>query len=157
LQYSCNYYKLSSMEEHIEQCDALEILKTSKCNKTPQRLAVLEELIKSSAPLCVNDILTNIGDILKINKVTVYRVLTVFKHVGIIREIETGQGIHFYEMACHHNPVHPHFKCRLCGALTCMSPLTLSQTWDWFAQAKSYSIEHININITGLCKQCHRE
>jgi Fur family transcriptional regulator, ferric uptake regulator len=145
-----------SMEEHAEKCDALQILEASKFNKTPQRIAVLDALIKSGAPLCVSDILNKTEANQKINKVTVYRILSCLKHIGIVREIETGQGIHYYEMACQHNPVHPHFNCRLCGTLTCMSPLTLSQTWDWFVKAHNYSIEHININITGLCNRCQK-
>jgi Fur family ferric uptake transcriptional regulator len=145
---------LKSMKERAEPCDALQILKASKLHKTPQRVAVLDALINSGAPLNVNDILNKICVNQKINKVTVYRILSSFKNAGIIREIETGQSTHFYEMACHHNPVHPHFNCCLCGTVACMAPLTLSQTWEWFAKAHSYSIDHININIKGVCDQC---
>jgi Fur family ferric uptake transcriptional regulator len=142
------------MERCLEQCDALQILEASKFHKTPQRVAVLNVLINSGAPLSVNDILVQISVHQKINKVTIYRILSSFKCTGIVREIETNQGANFYEMACHHNPVHPHFNCRLCGTLTCMAPLTLSQTWEWFAKPHNHSIDHININITGICSQC---
>jgi len=108
-------------------------------------------------PLSVRDILKETGRTIKINRVTIYRILSHFKKMGIIREIQSGQGSGFYEMACLHNPIHPHFNCRKCGVILCMPPLTLSQAWDWFARPYNFSIESVNVHITGTCNRCRED
>ncbi|MCE5282850.1 MAG: transcriptional repressor [Deltaproteobacteria bacterium] len=138
----------------IERCDPSRTLKKAGLAKTAQRMAVLEKLIGAEAPLSVRHILEEAGKAVKINRVTVYRILTSFKKEGIVREVEAGQGSVYYEMACLHNPIHPHFNCRRCGCLLCMPPLTLSQAWDWFARPNDFTIEAVNVHITGICNHC---
>lgn len=135
-------------------CDASQTLKQAGLAKTTQRMAVLESLIAAASPLSVRAILEEIRGKLKINRVTVYRILASFKEGHIIREVDAGQGIGYYEMACLHNPIHPHFHCRQCGAVLCMSPLTLSQAWDFFARPYNFSIEAVNVQLTGVCSRC---
>ena len=140
-----------------EQCDASETLKKSGLAKTTQRMAVLESLIGAEHPLNVNEILEKTAGAAKINRVTVYRILSSFRDNGIIREIETGHGISSYEMACTHNPLHPHFRCRSCGCIVCLPPLTLSQAWDWLAQPTDFSVEKIDVQLIGMCAQCQQQ
>jgi Fe2+ or Zn2+ uptake regulation protein len=156
LQMSCIYVSKLFMEENDEYCDAYQSLKDAGLNKTPQRVAVLNILIHSDRPISAGDILRMTTNQEKINKVTVHRILSCFKKRGIIREIPTGDGTNYYEMACHHSPVHAHFYCTSCKTLTCLEPLTVSQTWNWLAKPHNFTIEGINVSITGLCKNCQK-
>ncbi len=142
------------MKTPTAHCDASETLKKAGLAKTSQRMAVLERLISAAGPINVRTILAETSGKLKINRVTVYRILASFREGGIIREIEAGDGISHYEIACPHNPIHPHFHCRQCGGLICMPPLTLSQALDWFARPYDFSIETVNVRITGVCGLC---
>ena len=142
------------MPRETTHCDPSQTLKNAGLTKTPQRMAVLERLIGAAGPLSVRDILAGTRGMLRINRVTIYRILSSFREGGIVREIDAGSGTTYYEMACHHNPIHPHFHCRRCGCLICMSPLTLSQAWDWFARPSDFSVESINVHITGICGPC---
>jgi Fur family ferric uptake transcriptional regulator len=144
-----------------EHCDALETLKRAGLTKTAQRMAVLEDLIRAERPLNANEIFEKARSAFheypldaKINRVTVYRILSSFRESGIVREIETGHGTSYYEMACVHNPVHPHFRCRRCGNIICLPPLTLSQAWDWLAQPTDFSVERIDVQLIGVCARC---
>jgi Fur family ferric uptake transcriptional regulator len=137
-----------------EHCDASETIKQSGLARTPQRMAVLEALIRAIHPLSAADILALTAEKTKINRVTVYRILASFRDRGIIREIETGHANSSYEMACAHNPVHPHFRCRNCGRIICLPPLTLSQAWDWLAQPADFTVERIDVQLIGLCAEC---
>jgi Fe2+ or Zn2+ uptake regulation protein len=144
-----------------EHCDASETLKKAGLAKTSQRMAVLQDLILAERPLNAHEIFKKTQSDFhrhsleaKINRVTVYRILSSFRESGIVREIETGHGTSYYEMACVHNPVHPHFRCRHCGRIVCLPPLTLSQAWDWLAQPSNFSVERIDIQLIGLCAQC---
>jgi Fe2+ or Zn2+ uptake regulation protein len=137
-------------------CDASETLKRAGLAKTAQRIAVLESLIRAEHPLNAGEILAQTAGEASINRVTVYRILSSFRDSGIIREIESGHGISAYEMACTHNPVHPHFRCHNCGNIVCLPPLTLSQAWDWLAQPADFSVERIDVQLIGLCAQCKK-
>ena len=151
---SCIYDYNKIMKENCERCDVIRTLKDAGLSKTLPRKAILEILIKADRPLSVKDIMKKNFGKNTINKVTVYRALSIFKEEGIIREIQHEQRIKHYEMACRHNPVHPHFYCNVCKTMTCLSPLTLSQALDLFAKPYDFTIDNININITGVCSRC---
>jgi len=142
------------MKREIAHCDPSQTLRNAGLAKTTQRMAVLEKLIGAAGPLNVRDILAGTSGNLKIDRVTVYRILASFRQGGIIREIEAGSGSTYYEMACLHNPIHPHFHCRRCGSLTCMPPLTVSQALDWLTRPYNFSVESISVHITGICGPC---
>jgi len=142
------------MTGEIGHCDPSQTLRNAGLARTSQRLAVLERLIGATGPLSVRDILAETRGTLKINRVTIYRILASFREGGIIREVETGSGTTYYEMACLHNPIHPHFHCRRCGCLACMPPLTLSQAWELFARPTHFLVESVNVHITGICGPC---
>ena len=89
-----------------------------------------------------------------IDKVTVYRILSLFRQHGIIREIASAGGANYFEMATLENPLHPHFSCRNCGAFTCLAPLSFTQAPELILPKDDYSIDHIEINISGLCACC---
>lgn len=144
------------MKKEYGHCDARSNLAQVGLSRTPQRLAVLDILIRAERPLTAADLMQAVNDNLNINKVTVYRIISTFRERGIVREIPTNYGINHYEMACMHNPVHPHFHCRSCKTMTCLDPLTLSKTWDWLAGPHDYNIEEISITLSGLCKECQK-
>ncbi len=134
--------------------DALLTLQKAALSKTPQRIAVLTLLFKAEAPLSVRDISQELAARVRIDRVTIYRILSLFKQHGIAREIASSGGTNYFEMASLENPVHPHFNCRNCGELSCMEPLTFSQARQLISGKDDYSIDHIEINISGLCAAC---
>jgi Fur family transcriptional regulator, ferric uptake regulator len=142
------------MRTEAGHCNAAQTLKKAGLAKTAQRMAVVDIMINTAVPLSAAEILARLKDRQKINRVTVYRIIASLKDSGVVREIETDRGGNCYEIACPHNPVHPHFKCRICGSMICMQPLTFSQAREWFAGPNNFSIDSININIAGTCNAC---
>jgi Fur family transcriptional regulator, ferric uptake regulator len=134
--------------------DALLTLQKAGISRTSQRLAVLDILIRATTPLSVNTIRQSLKTKANIDKVTVYRILSLFRQRGIIREISSAGGANYFEMATLENPLHPHFNCRNCGVLTCLSPLPFTQAQELILSKDDYSIDHIEINISGLCACC---
>ena len=134
--------------------DALLTLQKAGISKTSQRLAVLDILLKATTPLSVNTIRQSLETKARIDKVTVYRILTLFRQRGIIREIASAGGANYFEIATLENPLHPHFSCRNCGAFTCLAPLPFTQAPELILSKDDYSIDHIEINISGLCACC---
>ena len=142
------------MVTNLKHKDALLILQKAGISKTSQRLAVLDILFKATTPLSVNAIRQALETKANIDKVTVYRILSLFRQRGIIREIASAGGANYFEMATLENPLHPHFSCRNCGAFTCLAPLSFTQAPELILPKDDYSIDHIEINISGLCACC---
>jgi Fe2+ or Zn2+ uptake regulation protein len=134
--------------------NALFTLQEAGISKTAQRLAVLNILLFASTPLSVNTIRQALKTKARIDKVTVYRILSLFKEHGLIREISSASGANYFEMATLDNPRHPHFSCRSCGTLMCLSPIPISREPESIFSGNDYSIDHIEINISGLCACC---
>jgi Fe2+ or Zn2+ uptake regulation protein len=142
------------MIEDMKDADALQQLRKSGLSKTPQRIAVLNILINAAAPVNISALRQALAAKIRIDRVTVYRILSLFRQHGIIRDVTSTGGISYFELATMENPVHPHFICRQCESLSCLQPLTFSQASQWFPSDGDYSIENIEINISGICADC---
>ena len=137
-----------------ENTDALLTLRKAGISKTSQRLAVLNILLKATKPLSANAIRQALKTKVNIDKVTVYRILSIFRKRGIIREIASAGDIGYFEMASQEKHLHPHFSCRSCGALTCMAPQPSLKMSDFISAKDDCSIEHVEINVSGVCSFC---
>jgi len=139
---------------NYEHCDAAETLQAAGLSRTAQRMVVLKIMIQAERPLSVGDILKLTDPGQRINKVTIYRILSSFRENKIIRELPTDRGGNLYEMACRHNPIHPHFYCKSCRNMFCLPPITLSQTLDWFVGLNTFRIDDVYVHLSGLCRKC---
>lgn len=142
------------MKKYITDPDVMEALQQAEIAATPPRMAVLKILQNAAGPLSINIIRARLETNIRINKVTVYRIISLFKQRGIIRDVLSTSGTVYFEMATSDHPVHPHFSCKNCGALNCLTPLTFSQARQLTASRENYSVDHIEINISGLCSGC---
>lgn len=140
-----------------EKCEVSDTLKRAGLSQTSHRKRILDMLIHAHTPLSASDILKQLGQRKPMNRVTVYRILASFKAEGIIREIPSDHGVHHYEMACLHNPVHPHMYCRLCRTLTCLPPITPYRASELFIAPPDFKVDHVHVNITGLCRTCRKK
>jgi len=131
------------------------MLKSAGISATQQRLAVLDILQQANRPLSVGDIRKKLDPSSSVNKVTVYRIVSLLKKQGIVRDISSASGSLYFEMATSDHPVHPHFNCTGCGTVNCLTPLTFSQAQQILRNPQDdFSVDHIEINISGLCTGC---
>jgi Fur family transcriptional regulator, ferric uptake regulator len=142
------------MKKELTPTNAMRLLQQAEIAGTPQRLAILNILQKATQPLSVNAIREKLKTTNSVNKVTVYRIISLFKKQGIVRDVLSTDGTVYLEMATSDHPVHPHFSCRNCGTMNCLTPLTFSQARELLASPDHYSVDHIEINISGLCNSC---
>lgn len=139
----------------MDHCDIHTTLEHAGLSKTSQRVAVLKVLVHAETPLRVKDILDRVCGDSQMNKVTVYRILASFKAEGIIREIATDHGVNFYEMACRHNPTHPHFYCRICRSLSCLPEQVIRESRFEHLLTGNQTVDGITLNLTGVCGTCN--
>ena len=110
------------MVADTKNTEALLALRKAGISKTAQRLAVLNILLTATKPLNASNIRQSLKTKSGVDKVTVYRILSILKKRGIIREVASSGGVGYFEMITSEYSMHPHFNCRKCGTLTCMTP-----------------------------------
>jgi Fur family transcriptional regulator, ferric uptake regulator len=136
--------------------NAEDTLKQAGLQKTAQRLAVLDILTRAEQPLTSGDVFLRLPREQKVNRVTVYRILSSYTRKGIIREFESKRGTHYYERAWPLIPPHPHFNCRACGTMICMTAFLSPYPWEQIMVNQSDCVIE-NISISGLCGLCRQK
>lgn len=136
----------------MHKCNAKKILKENNLKITKQRLIILNEIIRTDTIFTANTFYKIYKN--EIDLVTIYRILNIFLEKNIIREIPNTEEVKKYEMACMHNPVHPHFYCNKCKKLFCLDELKQSDINTLKKYAMKYMIENIGIQLSGLCSKC---
>lgn len=139
------------MKKKESHCNPREVLEQRKLARTAPRIAILEKLIRSGRALTVNDL---VSEGMEMDRVTIYRTLNTLKGKGIVREIPTPSGTNYYEMACRHNPLHPHFYCTSCRSMTCLPPLAGGELKTWLSLPEGLLARDLTVSVSGLCGRC---
>lgn len=139
------------------QCNYEEMLSAVALEATANRVRVLEVVGNNSFPLSAGDIYKTLERSSGINRVTVYRILDLLVDQGVVERISTGGRAFYYGLApnAYHRP-HPHFYCKSCGQMDCLSPESLivdtAPLWKTFPGR----IDKVEVRIDGICKNCER-
>jgi Fur family transcriptional regulator, ferric uptake regulator len=133
--------------------NAATLLSGKGLKKTPPRLSILTLLLSAELPLSHLDIASSLPEI---NTVTIYRVLAKLHACGIAHRIETtDHQWHFAVCPCGHTiHCHPHFSCRRCGRIECLSDIRLPV---WNSKKTGYIIEDQEVYLHGLCGRCSKK
>ncbi len=94
---------------------------------TPSRLAVLELLRASDAPMSHGDVADRLASEAW-DRATIYRNLTDLAEAGLVRRTDVGDHVWRFEAVSddHEASAHPHFVCTECGTIECLPELELS-------------------------------
>jgi Fur family ferric uptake transcriptional regulator len=93
---------------------------------------------------------------LKVDKATVYRNLNSLLKKEVIREIKNSDGVSFYEINCKiHNPIHPHFECKICKKIYCLNALKAEDVIS-LSNYTNFKIDSIKIKFEGVCNECKK-
>jgi Fur family ferric uptake transcriptional regulator len=108
-------------------------------------------------PLSAREIDTTLNRTETINRVTVYRILDLLVENRLVERINSGGRSFRYGLAPNeHHARHPHFYCRYCGNMECLSPDSLSINLDPIRRTFPGQVEHIDVRLDGICKICLR-
>lgn len=139
------------------QCNYEELLSEADLEPTANRIRVLEVVGNNSFPLSAGDIYKTLERSSTINRVTVYRILDLLVDHGVVERISTGGRAFYYGLApnAYHKP-HPHFYCKHCGQMDCLSPESLIVDTEPLWKIFPGRIDKVEIRIDGLCKNCEK-
>ncbi len=123
---------------------------------TPQRVMILESIENSDTHISAEDIFTQvIKKYPRVNISTVYRTLDLLKQLGLIYEIDLGEGKVGYhpENKGHHH----HLICRKCNAIIDINESALFSVKAVLIQAFNFDADLKHLALFGLCEKCREE
>lgn len=139
------------MEAALSRDDARRRLHEAGLRATAPRVAVLRLLSEAGKPLSHTDVVQAIGDD-DWDRTTLYRNLLKLVEANLARIASQVGGVARYEARVDDDPhLHPHFHCRSCGAVICLTESRLVGPVDgrW-----NRSLEAAELQVLGECPDC---
>jgi Fur family ferric uptake transcriptional regulator len=138
-----------------QRCDYLSFLASSGLEHTPNRHRILEVIGNHGSPLSAQQIFDTFSLTDDINRVTVYRILDLLVEKGLVERISGGGRSFVYGLAPNENhPAHPHFYCKCCGSLECLTPRSLNVDLQPMQKSFPGLIENVEVRVDGVCENC---
>jgi len=118
---------------------------------TKQKQEVINVLKAHDIALSADEVMEKLA--LKMNRVTVYRILERFEKEGIAHRVVGFEGKNYFALCSncepeHHHDRHAHFQCRECKSLRCVDVDVIRPKLD------NVQIEECRVLLTGLCETC---
>src|SRR5471030_467657 len=128
------------------------IFKEKKLKLTPQRLAVYNYLINTTSHPSADVIYTDIHiQYPTMSLATVYKALKTLVDVGLIQEINVGEGNFRYDG---NSSTHPHLQCLGCGRVDDFKDLSLDNLNSLAAEHTDYQIICNKVYFYVYCADC---
>ena len=130
------------------------ILRQDKLKFTPQRVAVLEEVIQGDSHRECEDIYLALKQNGKhISRATVYRTMDILVRSNIARKMELGDGRVRYESKMG-SPHHDHMICTSCGKIIEFVNQNIEDLQNQIAKRHHFKIQRHIHQLFGICKKC---
>jgi Fur family ferric uptake transcriptional regulator/Fur family zinc uptake transcriptional regulator len=143
-----------------ETLTPLDLLREKGMKTTTPRRQVLEILLERREPLSHTEIYERLAALNPKrlpDRVTLYRVLSAFSDARLVHQIQGTDGTARF---CVHDPPcggcpgnHPHFLCRSCGRMLCLSEQSLPHV----EVPEGAIVEGKQLLVFGLCPLCGGE
>lgn len=128
------------------------IFKEKKLKLTPQRLAVYKYLMSTKEHPSAEVIYKAIqADFPTMSLATVYKALKTLVEVGLIQELNVGEGNFRYDGKI---DSHPHIQCIKCGRVDDLLNLSFDHLNSEVEKNSEYKILSNQTYFYGLCKDC---
>ena len=130
------------------------ILRKEGLKITPQRIAVLEEIIKDKGHRdCEAIYLAIKSSNTHVSRATVYRTLDILVQNNFVRKQNFGDGRARYERkidSLHHD----HLICVVCGKIIEFMDLNIEKLQEEIAIKYHFSLQRHIHQLFGICKEC---
>lgn len=128
------------------------IFKEKKLKLTPQRLAVYNYLMNTESHPSADAIYTDIHvQYPTMSLATVYKALKTLVDVGLVQEINVGEGNFRYDGNSY---PHAHIQCLNCGKVEDFNALDLENLNSLAQEKTDYRIVSQKLYFYGYCEKC---
>lgn len=126
--------------------------KKEKLKLTPQRMAIYEVLKSTKAHPSAESIYDSIKEKYPtMSLATVYKTLKTLVAIGLIQEINVGEGNFRYDA----NALpHPHIMCLSCGRVDDIEGAELDSINDYIRDYTNYDVVSSKVYFYGTCPDC---
>jgi Fur family ferric uptake transcriptional regulator len=132
--------------------DVLDLLRSKGLRMTPQRRAIVSEVMRTNGHISPAAIARTIeGEMPGVNPSTVYRTIALLEEVGVLQHshLESGAEYHKADEA-----QHVHLTCHRCGRDDALSLEEATKLGRLIHQHHGFVADLTHFAITGLCKGC---
>ena len=134
--------------------DFKDVLKKEGLKITPQRISVLEEIMKDKGHRESEDIYMAIK-VRKthVSRATVYRTLDILVQNGFARKLNLGDGRARYEKKID-SPHHDHMICNDCGKIIEFVNDEIEKIQEEITKQQQFKLQQHIHQLFGICKEC---
>jgi len=124
---------------------------------TPQRLMILRSVEEADGHISAEEICAQVrAHYPQMNISTVYRTLELVKELGLVTEIDLGDGRARYQcMGKGRN--HHHLICEKCGKIIDIENSILDPLWGDVQQRYNFKVNMKHLAIFGKCENCKEQ
>lgn len=131
-----------------------KILKDNGYKVTPQRLAVFKALENTKEHPGADGIYNKLLPMYPtMSLATVYKSLEVFKEIGLIQELNLGEGSFRYDA---NTTQHPHIHCLKCGKVDDVNDDMIFDLLDNVKARTGYNLVKQQLYFYGYCPHCQQ-
>lgn len=136
----------------VDFADVMDLLKDRGLRMTPQRRAIVSEVMRSQGHISPAEIARKIqGAMPGVNASTVYRTLSLLEEVGVLQHshLESGAEYHKADEA-----QHVHLTCHRCGRDDVLTLKEADALSELIHRHHGFEADLTHFAITGLCADC---
>ena len=121
---------------------------------TPQREAILAEVLRSTGHITPQDVTRRVQRRLPaVNASTVYRTLAMLEEVGVVRHSHLERGAEYHRAS---DVEHVHLTCSRCGAEDDLSLREAESLKRLVQRHRGFLPDLTHFAISGLCASCQQ-
>ncbi len=141
----------------MKKISPIEQLKKSNCKLTAVRMALLNLFLNHTKPQSVPQIIEKLHILkMKPNKSTIYREIDFLLKENIIKEINLGKRVKFYELK--NKKKHYHLLCLKCGNIfEIEADSEIEKKIKKIASKTKFELKNITISFFGYCEKCKKK
>lgn len=132
--------------------DIILTFKEKKLKLTPQRLAIYQYLKSTDEHPSAETIYKSLQpNYPTMSLATVYKTLKTLVEIGLVQEINIGEGNFRYDGNCSE---HGHIQCIKCGKIDDLCDVDFSPLNKMVEENTQYKVKWNKLFFYGLCKDC---
>ena len=131
---------------------AIELLRARGMRMTPQRVAIVGEIMATPGYVVPLTVIERIKDRMPgVSASTVYRTLERLEELGVVAHVHLERGIGYHQVS---EVRHAHLTCTSCGAEQEVSSAVLHQLERSVLDQHGFRPDFAHHPISGLCAAC---
>lgn len=135
--------------------ETAQILREKGLKVTPQRIAVYNMLLSTTEHPDAETIYKTLEPLNPtMSLATVYKTLDFFKQLGLVQELNVGEGRSRYDATVQ---CHPHTVCRVCGRVDDLHLDALTEVTKKLAPHLDFEVECEQLILYGKCSECREK